>query len=73
MNFYKENPALKFQLSHPLMEKIVTLKERNYEDKDKYDYEYVRMSERIYSYFENITDKCRDVVKQIIIVMYKNI
>ena len=38
MNFYKENPALKFQLSHPLMEKIVALKERNYEDKDKYDY-----------------------------------
>ena len=44
-----------------------------YVNKDKYDYEYVRMSERIYSYFENITDKCRDVVKQIIIVMYKNI
>ena len=42
-------------------------------NKNKYDYEYVRMSERIYSYFENITDKCRDVVKQIIIVMYKNI
>lgn len=44
-----------------------------YVNKEKYDYEYVRMSERIYSYFENITDKCRDVVKQIIIVMYKNI
>lgn len=43
-----------------------------YVNKDNYDYEYVRMSERIYSYFEKITDKCRDVVKQIIIVMYKN-
>ena len=28
MNLYKENPALKFQLGHPLMEKIVALKER---------------------------------------------
>ena len=26
MNLYKENPALKFQLGHPLMEKIVALK-----------------------------------------------
>lgn len=38
MNFYNNNPALKFQLSHPLMQKIVTLKEQNYADKDKYDY-----------------------------------
>ena len=38
MNLYKENPALKFQLGHPLMEKIVALKEQNFADKDKYDY-----------------------------------
>jgi len=38
MNFYNDNPALKFQLSHPLMKKIVALKERNFADKDKYDY-----------------------------------
>lgn len=38
MNFFNDNPALKFQLSHPLMQKIVTLKERNFVDKDKYDY-----------------------------------
>ncbi len=36
MNFYSENSALKFQLGHPLMEKIVALKEQNYADKDKY-------------------------------------
>ncbi len=36
-NFYTDNPALKFQLSHPLMEKIVELKERNYRDKELYD------------------------------------
>ncbi len=38
MNFYKNNPALKFQLTHPLMQKIVTLREHNFSEKDKYDY-----------------------------------
>jgi len=38
MNYFSNNPALKFQLSHPLMQKIVTLKEQNFADKDKYDY-----------------------------------
>jgi len=37
-NFYTDNSGLKFQLSHPLMKKIVTLKENNFADKDKYDY-----------------------------------
>ncbi len=37
-NFYKDNEGLKIQLSHPLMKKIVDMKERNYADKDKYDY-----------------------------------
>lgn len=38
MNFYNDNPVLKFQLAHPLMQKIVALKERNFADKDNYDY-----------------------------------
>jgi len=38
MNFFNDNPSLKFQLSHPLMQKIVALKERNFAEKDKYDY-----------------------------------
>ena len=37
-NFYSDNRNLKFHLSHPLMQKIVTLKEKNFQDKDKYDY-----------------------------------
>lgn len=37
-NFYNDNPDLKFQLTHPLMEKIVKLKESDYADKDNYDY-----------------------------------
>lgn len=38
MNFYTDNEALKFQLSHPLMKKIVALKENNFAEKEKYDY-----------------------------------
>lgn len=38
-NFYTDTPELKFHLSsHPLMKRIVELKERGYADKDAYDY-----------------------------------
>ncbi len=37
-NFYIDNPEIKFYLSHPLMKRIVELKERGYADKDAYDY-----------------------------------
>ncbi|MFW6019580.1 MAG: acyl-CoA dehydrogenase family protein [Bacteroidales bacterium] len=36
-NFFTDNKHLKFHLSHPLMEKIVDLKERNFEDYETYD------------------------------------
>ena len=32
-----DSPELEFHLHHPLMKRIVELKERNFEDKDKYD------------------------------------
>ena len=35
-NFYKDNPEIKFHLNHPLMKRIVELKERGYSDKDTY-------------------------------------
>lgn len=37
-NFYTDNPDLRHHLTHPLMRKIVELKERNFTDADKYDY-----------------------------------
>ena len=37
-NFYNDNPDLKHHLTHPLMRKIVELKERNFTDAEKYDY-----------------------------------
>lgn len=37
-NFYTENKDLRFHLHHPLMEKIVRLKEMDYREKDLYDF-----------------------------------
>lgn len=37
-NYFIDTPELNFHLSHPLMKRIVELKERNFADKDKYDY-----------------------------------
>ena len=37
-NFYTDNKDLRFHLTHPMMEKIVRLKEMDYRDKDQYDY-----------------------------------
>ena len=38
MNYYIDNPSLKHHLHHPLMKRIVELKERGYADKENYDY-----------------------------------
>ena len=37
-NHYTDHPELRFELNHPLMKRIVDLKERDYRDKDDYDY-----------------------------------
>ena len=37
-NFYTDNKALQYHLNHPLMKRIVALKERNFVDCEKYDY-----------------------------------
>ena len=37
-NFYRDNSGLSFQFRHPLMQKIVRLKERDFADKEHYDY-----------------------------------
>lgn len=36
-NYYTEHPEIEFHLDHPLMKRIVELKERNYADKEKYE------------------------------------
>ncbi|OFY88737.1 MAG: acyl-CoA dehydrogenase [Bacteroidetes bacterium RIFCSPLOWO2_12_FULL_31_6] len=37
-NFFTDNPDLQFQLSHPLMKRIVALKENHFQNKDDYDF-----------------------------------
>ncbi|MBO5960508.1 MAG: acyl-CoA dehydrogenase family protein [Paludibacteraceae bacterium] len=37
-NYYTEHPELRYHLENPMMERICQLKERDYQDKDKYDY-----------------------------------
>lgn len=65
MNFYNDNPALKFQLSHPLMQKIVALKERNFADKDTYNYAPHDFEDAIDSYnrvLEIVGEVCGEVL-----------
>ena len=65
MNFYLDNPALKFQLKHDLMQHIVELKERNYADKDKYDYASRDFEDAIDNYekvLEIIGEICGDII-----------
>lgn len=49
-NFYNDNPALKHHLTHPLMRKIIELKERNYTDTEKYDYAPLDFDDAMDSY-----------------------
>ena len=37
-NFFTDNPDLQFHLSHPLMQKIVALRENNFKDKEAFDF-----------------------------------
>src|ERR1035437_1836743 len=49
-NFYTDNENLKFHLEHPLMEKIVRLKEDNFIEKELYDYAPLDFEDAIDSY-----------------------
>ncbi len=49
-NFYNDNPDLKHHLTHPLMRKIIELKERNYTDAEKYDYAPLNYEDAMDSY-----------------------
>jgi len=49
-NFYNDNPDLQFHLDHPLMRRIVALKENNFADKEKYDYAALDFEDAMDSY-----------------------
>lgn len=64
-NFYTDNEDLKFQFSHPLMNKIVALKEMDYRDFGKYDYAPANLEDAIDSYdkvMEIIGEICGDII-----------
>ena len=64
-NFYTDNPDLKHHLTHPLMEKIVALKERNYTDAEKFDYaplDYADAQDSYDKVLEIVGEICGDVI-----------
>ncbi len=66
-NFYTDTPDFEFQMNHPLMEKIIKLKEQDFKDKDKYDIAPVNVEDTKDSYnkvMEIIGDICANVIAE---------
>ncbi|NLI37043.1 MAG: acyl-CoA dehydrogenase [Bacteroidales bacterium] len=66
-NFYTDTPELKHHLNHPLMKRIVELKERNFADKDNFDFAPVDFDDAMDSYDKVLTiigDLCENVISQ---------
>ena len=64
-NFYTDNKDLKFHLDHPMMKKIVELKEKGFADKDKFDYAPMDVEDALDSYhqtLEIVGEICGDII-----------
>jgi 3-(methylthio)propanoyl-CoA dehydrogenase len=64
-NFYSDNKDLKFHLGHPLMKKIVAIKENDFADRDAFDYAPRDFEDAIDSYdrvLDIIGDICGNIV-----------
>ena len=64
-NFYTENPTLRFQLSHPLVKKIVALKERDFINKNNFDYAPADHEDAIDNYnrvLEIVGEICAEII-----------
>ena len=64
-NYYTDHPEIGFHLNHPLMKRLVELKERNYEDAEKFDDAPVNYEDAIENY-KRILDIAGDVAANII-------
>ncbi len=64
-NYYSDHPEIEFHLNHPLMERIVELKERNYADKDQFADAPVCYDDAIENY-KRLLDITGDVAANII-------
>jgi hypothetical protein len=66
-NFFTDNSDLKHHLHHPMMEKIVELKERNYADAATYDYAPHNFEDAMDSYekvLEIVGDVCANTIAE---------
>ena len=64
-NFYLDNKDLQYHLSHPLMKRIIELKERNFADANVYDYAPQDAEDALDSYrrvLEIVGDVCGEVI-----------
>ena len=64
-NYYTDHPEIGFHLNHPLMKRIVELKERNYADKENFDDAPVNYEDAIENY-KRILDITGDVAANIV-------
>ena len=49
-NYYTDHPEIEFHLNHPLMKRVVDLKERNYVEKDQFEDAPVNYEDAIENY-----------------------
>jgi alkylation response protein AidB-like acyl-CoA dehydrogenase len=64
-NYFLDTPLYKHYLHHPLMKRIVELKERNFADKDSFDYAPVDFEDAMDSYekvLEIVGELCAEIV-----------
>ena len=64
-NYYTDHPEIAFHLEHPLMKRIVELKERNYEDQEHFEDAPVNYEDAIENY-KRILEITGDVAANII-------
>lgn len=65
MNYYIDNPVLKHYLSHPLLRRIVEMRERGFAEAEKYDYAPVDFEEAVAGYEQVLTlvgELCAEIV-----------
>lgn len=66
-NFYNDNPDLRHHLNHPVMRKIVELKERNYTEAEKFDYAPLDYEDAMDNYervLDVVGDLCGNVIAE---------
>ena len=64
-NYYKDIPELKFHLNNPLMKRICDLKERDYRDKDQYDYAPIDFEDAMDNY-EKVLEIAGEISAEIV-------